>query len=164
MKNSYQHRSKHSSPHNYAGNSIHPKDWLTKATCKPANENIIQLVLKYPSDWFGYTEKLAKYYQLHEKHLDAAACYKALVEGRGSKVDDLICASIALFKGGEISDSLTYARQAYSKDSFNPTITKVFLECLICTNHPQEALEVQSCSHRVQAAGSALISTTADFL
>lgn len=87
-------------------------------------------------------EELAKAYQQQEKYLDAATCYKALVEKRGAKINDLINLSVVLFKAGEMSDSLTYARQAYNKDSQNPTTSKVFLECLISTNHSQEAMDL----------------------
>ena len=86
--------------------------------------------------------QIAKIYQQQEKYLDAATCYKELVVARGSKVDDLINLSVVLFKGGEMSDSLTYARQAYNKDSQNSITSKVFLECLISTNHPKEALDL----------------------
>ena len=128
--------------HKYADNFMPLRDWLSEAICKPAYENIEEIKTKYSFNWFLYCKKIAKRYQQLEKYNDAAACYKALVQARDAKVDDLINLSVVLFKAGEMSESLTYARQAYSKDSQNPTTSKVFLECLIATNHPQEALDL----------------------
>lgn len=142
MKNSFITRKKHSPAHKHAGTALTGQAWLSNATVKPAIENISNLKLNYPLNWIAYCEQISKTYQQQEKYLDAAACYKELVLGRGAKVSDLINLSVVLFKGGEMVDSLTYARQAYDKDSQNPTTTKVFLECLISTNHPQEALEL----------------------
>ena len=132
----------HFPAHKNVGVSAPFKAWLSNAASKSAKEIVPYLVLKYPLNWITYCEKLAKKYQQQEKYLDAAACYKLLVDGRGTKVDDLINLSVVLFKGGEMLDSLTYARQAYRKDGQNPTTCKVFLECLISTNHPQEALDL----------------------
>lgn len=117
-------------------------DWLSSFATNPAAEIIQYIKLKHPLNWLLYCEQIAKIYQQQEKYLDAGACYKELVIARGAKVADLINLSVVLFKGGEMSDSLTYARQAYSKDEQNPTTSKVFLECLIATNHPQEALDL----------------------
>jgi tetratricopeptide (TPR) repeat protein len=118
------------------------KKWLENLLLKSATVAVPEIISKKAFSYFFYVESLAKAYQRLEKYLDSAVCYKALVVGRGAKVGDLINLSIVLFKGGEMSESLTYARQAYSKDSQNPTTSKVFLECLISTNHPQEALDL----------------------
>ena len=142
MKNSLQYRKINLPLHKYADNFMPLKDWLSIAICKPAYENIEEIKTKYSFNWILYCEKIAKRYQQLEKYHDAAACYKALVQARDAKVDDLINLSVVLFKAGEMSESLTYARQAYTKDCQNPTTVKVFLECLITTNHPQEALEL----------------------
>ena len=142
MKNSLKQIKKHYSTHKPASNSVHDKHWISNASDKSADENIIFLKQKYLLKWDSYSRLLAKNYQQQEKYLDAATCYKALVEERGAKIDDLINLSVVLFKAGEMSDSLTYARQAYSKDSQNPTTSKVFLECLISTNHAQEAMDL----------------------
>ena len=142
MKISHQLRNKHSSKHKNATTSLAENTWLFNLATKPANENIKELILKHPFKGIIYCEQLAKNYQQQEKYLDAATCYKALVEERGAKINDMINLSVVLFKAGEMSDSLTYARQAYSKDSQNPTTSKVFLECLISTNHAQEALDL----------------------
>jgi len=141
MKNFYALNNK-PTRHKHAGIAIPVNTWISKSATKPANENIKSLILKYPLNWIAYCEQLAKNYQQQEKYLDAATCYKALVEKRGAKINDLINLSVVLFKAGEMSDSLTYARQAYSKDSQNPTTSKVFLECLISTNHAQEAMDL----------------------
>jgi len=142
MKNSLKQIKKYYSTHKPASNSVHDKHWISNASEKSADENIIFLKQKYLLKWDSYSRLLAKSYQQQEKYLDAATCYKALVEERGAKINDLINLSVVLFKAGEMSDSLTYARQAYSKDSQNPTTSKVFLECLISTNHAQEALDL----------------------
>jgi tetratricopeptide (TPR) repeat protein len=142
MKNSSQHHMKKLHLHNYANNFIPLSDWISKAVNKSALENLEEIKTKYPFNWISYCEQIAKRYQQLERFLDAAACYKALVNTRGGKVDDLITLSVVLFKAGEMSESLTYARQAHSKDCQNPTTSKVFLECLISTNHPKEALEL----------------------
>ena len=142
MKNSPKQIKKYSLTHKHACKSVPHKHWISNASGKPANENIIFLKQKYFSKWDFYSRLLAKSYQQQEKYLDAATCYKALVEKRGAKINDLINLSVVLFKAGEMSDSLTYARQAYSKDSQNPTTSKVFLECLISTNHSQEAMDL----------------------
>jgi tetratricopeptide (TPR) repeat protein len=142
MRNSYINSKKHSPAHKHTGMDFPSNAWLSSAVAKPGIENIKDLKLKYPLNWIPFCDELAKKYQQQEKYLDAAVCYKALVESRGSKVGDLINLSVVLFKGGEMSDSLTYARQAYSKDSQNPITSKVFLECLISTNHPKEALDL----------------------
>ncbi len=141
MQKSFQHRVNHSSQKDYHGISVQFKGWLSKAVCNNVNENIYYLMNNY-NNYLIYISKLAKFYQYQGKYLDAAVCYKALVQARDAKVDDLINLSVVLFKAGEMSESLTYARQAYSKDSQNPTTSKVFLECLISTNHPQEALDL----------------------
>ena len=132
----------HFPAHKNMGVSVPDKAWLSNAASKSANEIIPLLELKYPFKWVLYCEQLAKIYQQQEKYLDAAACYKLLVDARGTKVNDLMNLSVVLFKGGEMLDSLTYARQAYRKDGQNPITSKVFLECLISTNHPQEALDL----------------------
>ena len=142
MKNSLKQVKKYYSTHKPASNSVHDKHWISNASDKSADENIIFLKQKYLLKWDSYSRLLAKSYQQQEKYLDAATCYKALVEERGAKINDLINLSVVLFKAGEMSDSLTYARQAYNKDSQNPTTSKVFLECLICTNHAQEAMDL----------------------
>ena len=142
MKNSLKQIKKYYSTHKPASNSVHDKHWISNASEKSADENIIFLKQKYLLKWDSYSRLLAKSYQQQEKYLDAATCYKALVEERGAKINDLINLSVVLFKAGEMSDSLTYARLAYSKDSQNPTTSKVFLECLISTNHAQEALDL----------------------
>jgi tetratricopeptide (TPR) repeat protein len=116
--------------------------WLVKAITESAQVKIEDARIQFPFNWITYVERLAKAYQQKDKFLDAATCYKSLIKARGAKVVDLFNLSLMLFKAGEMSDSLTYARQAYSKDRLNPTITKVFLECLITTNHPQEALDL----------------------
>jgi hypothetical protein len=128
--------------HKHASSTALDKAWLTNAANKPASETLKYLKVKYPINWILLIKEISKKYSQQEKYLDAAACYKALVEARGAKVDDLISTSVALFKGGEMSDSLTFARLAFNKDNKNPTTTKVFLECLISTNHPQEALDL----------------------
>lgn len=140
MKSSLKQIRKLTLTHNHAGHSIPDKGWLQNASSKPANENLLFIKQKYLYNWQLYSRIIAKSYQQQGKYLDAASCYKAVLDVPDAKVDDLINLSIVLYKAGEMSDSLTYARQAYSKDSLNPTITKVFLECLISTNHPQEAL------------------------
>ena len=116
--------------------------WLAKAITESAQVKIEEARIQFPFNWITYVERLAKAYQQNDKFLDAATCYKSLIKARGAKVVDLFNLSLMLFKAGEMSDSLTYARQAYSKDSQNPTISKVFLECLITTNHSQEALDL----------------------
>jgi tetratricopeptide (TPR) repeat protein len=116
--------------------------WIKESSLKAATDSLREIDSKWSNQKFLMTEKLAKAYQQQEKYLDAATCYKALVEKRGAKINDLINLSVVLFKAGEMSDSLTYARQAYSKDSQNPTTSKVFLECLISTNHAQEAMDL----------------------
>lgn len=142
MKNSNAFQRKGLSPHHRVGLTPSENKFLTDLLILPATVALQKLVLKYKFNHLLLLECLAKSYQCIDKFLDAAVCYKALVEGRGAKVGDLINLSIVLFKGGEMSESLTYARQAYSKDSENPTTSKVFLECLIATNHPQEALSL----------------------
>ena len=116
--------------------------WIKESSLMPAADSLSEIDSKWSNQKFLMAEELAKAYQQQEKYLDAATCYKALVEKRGAKINDLINLSVVLFKAGEMSDSLTYARQAYSKDSQNPTTSKVFLECLICTNHAQEAMDL----------------------
>ena len=116
--------------------------WISYAMHKSGSEIIKEIKTKYRFNWFKPVEHTAKNYQQQEKYLDAATCYKALVEERGAKINDLINLSVVLFKAGEMSDSLTYARQAYNMDSENPTTSKVFLECLISTNHAQEAMDL----------------------
>ena len=142
MKNSLKQIKKYSLTHKHACNSVLDKHWISNASDKSANENMNFLKQKYFFKWDSYSRLLAKNYQQQEKYLDAATCYKALVEERGAKINDLINLSVVLFKAGEMSDSLTYARQAYNKDSQNPTTSKVFLECLISTNHAQEAMDL----------------------
>jgi len=142
MKNSYVFLRKRSPSHPRKGCRAPDINWLENLLVKSASEAIQELIVKDSSTCFLYLEKLAKAYQRLEKYLDAATCYKALVEKRGAKINDLINLSVVLFKAGEMSDSLTYARQAYSKDSQNPTTSKVFLECLISTNHAQEAMDL----------------------
>jgi len=116
--------------------------WIKESSLMPAADSLSEIDSKWSNQKFLMAEELAKAYQQQEKYLDAATCYKALVEKRGAKINDLINLSVVLFKAGEMSDSLTYARQAYSKDSQNPTTSKVFLECLISTNHAQEAMDL----------------------
>jgi tetratricopeptide (TPR) repeat protein len=142
MKNTYQHRNKHNLPHFLDANVKHLQQKLSNDVYKPAAVNILELKLKYKLNWFLYCDYLSKEYQQVGKFLDAAVCYKTLLEARGANVDDLINLSVVLFKAGEMSESLTYARQAYCKDCQNPTTSKVFLECLITTNNPHEALEL----------------------
>jgi len=116
--------------------------WLNNAVLASSAVKIEEARIRFTLNWITYVERLARAYQKNDKFLDAATCYKTLVEERGAKIDDLINLSVVLFKAGEMSDSLTYARQAYSKDSQNPTTSKVFLECLISTNHAQEAMDL----------------------
>ena len=135
---------KPSSPAKITDSSLSMADarWISYAMHKSGSEIIKEIKTKYRFNWFKVVEHIAKNYQQQEKYLDAATCYKALVDNRGAKINDLINLSVVLFKAGEMSDSLTYARQAYSKDSQNPTTSKVFLECLISTNHAQEAMDL----------------------
>ena len=142
MRNSDINSKKHSPAHKHTGMAFPSNAWLSSVAAKPGIENIKDLKFKYPLNWITYCEISAKEYQKHGKYLDAAICYKELVFGRGAKVNDLINLSVVLFKGGEMLDALTYVRQAYRKDGQNPTTCKVFLECLISTNHPQEALDL----------------------
>jgi tetratricopeptide (TPR) repeat protein len=123
-------------------NSLNASAWISQSCLFSSTKSLKEVESLWPLQKLLMTELLAKAYQQNDRFLDAAACYKALVEAKGAKVDDLINLSVVLYKGGEMSESLTYARQAYSKDSQNPTTSKVFLECLISTNHPQEALEL----------------------
>jgi len=135
---------KPSSPAKISNSSLSIADarWTSYAMHKSGSEIIKEIKTKYRFNWFKKVEHIAKNYQQQEKYLDAATCYKALVDDRGAKINDLINLSVVLFKAGEMSDSLTYSRQAYNKDCQNPTTSKVFLECLISTNHPQEAMDL----------------------
>lgn len=128
--------------HKSAGSFSTINKWLKDALSNPATLNINNIVLLYPDNSLFYIEKLAKTYQLNDKFIDAATCFKELVRLRGAQRDDLMNLSVVLFKAGEMTDSLTYARMAFDKDSTNTITTKVFIECLISTNQPQEALSL----------------------
>ena len=136
------HKKKIPNSQKLAGSSSPLNVWLAKVLNKTASESINEILFKYPKSCIIYLEALAKNYQKNGKFLDSALCYKELVVRREAAINDLINLSVVLFMGGEMLDSLTYARMAYVKDSKSITTTKVFLECLISTNHPQEALDI----------------------